>query len=123
MNVLVYKIVTLIVFLQTILVVLNAQNPFLLPDSSKLRPVIQKPKPPPPPRPLPRWSDFKYDSDEEKAFWEKLPHQAEGSGNRAIWKNHLKLNAHGEKIDSNSTYGYNGYVKTKTRKTEPSINL
>jgi antitoxin component YwqK of YwqJK toxin-antitoxin module len=115
-NVLVYKIVTLIVFLQTILVVLNAQNPFLLPDSSKLRPVIQKPKPPPPPRPLPRWSDFKYDSDEEKAFWEKLPHQAEGSGNRAIWKNHLKLNAHGEKIDSNSTYGYNGYVKTKTRK-------
>ena len=43
------KIITFIVFLQTISVVAYAQNPFLRPGSNRPKPVIQRPTPPPPP--------------------------------------------------------------------------
>lgn len=46
------KIITFIVFLQTISVVAFAQNPFLRPGSNRPKPVIQKPTPTlPPPKP------------------------------------------------------------------------
>ena len=67
----------------------------------------------PPPRltNLLDWSDFTYNSPEEKAFWDKLP---DWSNRRLSLTNfRFKRNARGETIDSNSSEGFNGYVKQK----------
>jgi antitoxin component YwqK of YwqJK toxin-antitoxin module len=67
----------------------------------------------PPPRPtnLLDWSDFTYNSPEENAFWDKLP---EWSNKRLYFPySRLKRNARGETIDSNSSEGFNGYVRRK----------
>ena len=70
-------------------------NPFLVPT-----PPLSLPNP---------WSDFIYDSPEEKAFWDKLPDWS--SKGLSFTNFRFKRNARGETIESNSSEGYNGYVK------------
>ena len=56
-----------------------------------------------------QWSDFIYDSPEEKAFWDKLP---DWSSKGLLFTNfRFKRNALGETIESNSSEGFDGYVK------------
>ena len=64
------------------------------------------------------WSDFTYNSPEEKAFWDELP---DWSGKILVgeWNSNpfirgpdgFRRNAQGEIIKSNSSEGFNGYVK------------
>ena len=66
----------------------------------------------PPRKPVPvlDWSDFIYNSPEEKAFWDELPEWG------TDWTDSLssyKSNAQGQTIESNSSEGFNGYVKDK----------
>jgi antitoxin component YwqK of YwqJK toxin-antitoxin module len=68
----------------------------------------------PPRKPVPvlDWSDFTYNSPEEKAFWDKLP---DWSDKRLYFPySRFKRNARGETIDSNSSEGFNGYVRRKS---------
>ena len=58
------------------------------------------------------WSVFTYNSPEEKAFWDKLPDWS-SKGLRLITVR-FKRNARGEIIDSNSSEGFNGYVRGKS---------
>ena len=59
-----------------------------------------------PPPPLP-WSNFIYNSPEEKTFWDKL-------NDWSAYPLDLRRNSQGEVIDKNSTEGFTGYVKTRT---------
>ena len=67
----------------------------------------------------PLWSDFTYNSPEEKEYWDKLPEWKSDQKEdlEDFWmmvSSHGKLNSLGELIDSNSSEGYNGYVKNST---------
>ena len=66
------------------------------------------------------WTDFTYNSPEEKMFWDELP---DWSG-KILWQDsnpfqfvlrpdEFRRNAQGETIESNSLEGFNGYVKQK----------
>lgn len=61
-----------------------------------------------PKAPTPKWSDFKYNSEEEKEFWDKLP---DWTTNRAFNTPRTRKNGGGETIDKNSSEGFDGYVK------------
>ena len=90
-----------------------------------------------------KWSDFTYNSPEEKVFWDKLPDWSESrliginaddwserrplviprrigipNRNTDMWY-YKKRNALGERIEHNSTEGFSGYVKKKSRFTIP----
>lgn len=66
------------------------------------------------------WDDFTYNSPEEKAFWDELP---DWSGKILVHSGNLnplillplpdgyRRNVQGEIIESNSSEGFNGYVK------------
>lgn len=64
---------------------------------------------------LPQWSKFKYNSPEEKEYWDKLPDWS--SDKRELFRILPftgKFNSLGELIDSNSSEGFNGYVKYRS---------
>ena len=72
----------------------------------------------PPRKPVPvlDWSDFTYNSPEEKAFWDKLPDWSDKtlvSLVPALTRpgTSFKRNVLGEAIRGNSSEGYDGYVK------------
>ena len=65
-----------------------------------------------PPRISLDWSDFRYNSPEEKAFWDKLPDWSKTGSSRSLYSS--KRNAKGEAIESNSSEGFNGYAKRKS---------
>ena len=71
------------------------------------------PKPPtvrlprPTPIPPPKWSDFKYNSKEEKEFWDKVTNFK--IPDHYGWQ---RINSKGNKIDHDPFYkGYTGYQK------------
>ena len=79
----------------------------VLPKAPTIKPPLPKRLPPPIKQPPLKWSDFKYNSEEEKEFWEqvsdfKIP-------NHYGWQ---RINSKGNKIDHDPFYeGYTGYQK------------
>ena len=64
------------------------------------------------------WSDFTYNSPEEKVFWDDLLElksdvQVENFNPFNPTKFTYKINARGQAIGSNSSEGFNGYIKKK----------
>ena len=96
-------------------------------SKSSVVPPFPRPRKPIPPRKKDLdWPDFTYNSPEEKAFWDKLPDWSYNKLPDGIYKALAaspsiypgkpiiyKRNAQGETIESNSSEGYDGYVKKK----------
>lgn len=97
----------------------------VLPKAPTIKPPLPKRLPPPPIKlPPPKWSDFKYNSEEEKSFWDSVPSVGEGnfskSNSALVFKffpmpyvlPDWRMDSMGGSIDKNSTkIGYSGFLK------------
>jgi antitoxin component YwqK of YwqJK toxin-antitoxin module len=100
----------------------------VLPKAPTIKPPLPKRLPPPIKPPPPKWSDFKYNSEEEKEFWDSVPSVYEGNFSKL--KSELvfyfflspmhyglpgkdwRMDSMGGSIDKNSTkIGYSGFLK------------